>query len=136
MASYEYPCEECGDMMTAMRRDKRFCSPSCMRKSCRVRLKAEPERYAAWQERKRQEYLKHRDRYLDGAKRQRERQRAQGYYPPAGCNWEELFAQFWNGRCYLCGDSLDRDDCHLDHDHSCCPLGRSCEKCRRGFSHP
>ena len=55
-------------------------------------------------------------------------------------DWDILFEGLWSaqdGKCYLCGDPLDRDEAraiHLDHDHRCCPLGRSCERCRRGLA--
>src|SRR5262249_35206981 len=74
------------------------------------------------------------------ARQQRERWPTRGYSSRHGCDWEELFAQLWhaqNGKCYLCGEALDRDKyrgIHLDHDHSCCPLGKSCEACRRGLA--
>lgn len=224
---YEYPCEECGEMMTSTRRDKRFCSRACTRKGqperssetggrerrheitcawceakfmaprpdarycskfCRnkgyykenkeaslarsrawmqanpekrqealarfgerhpdngkqryARLKADPERYVVEQERHHQHYLDHKDDYLERGRRRRERWPTREYNSKHGCDWDELFAQLWHaqdGKCYLCGDPLDREKyrgIHLDHDHSCCPLGRSCEACRRGLSCP
>lgn len=41
------------------------------------------------------------------------------------------------GLCYLCGDPLphDRQLLAIDHDHRCCPSGRSCARCRRGLTH-
>ncbi len=38
------------------------------------------------------------------------------------------------GRCYLCGTTLVEGKIHVDHDHSCCPEGRSCQVCRRGLA--
>lgn len=32
--------------------------------------------------------------------------------------------------CYVCGSSLRLT---LDHDHSCCPVGNSCQNCVRGI---
>ena len=107
-----------------------------------ARLKADPERHAAAQEQKHQHYLEHKDEYLERAKRQRERQPTKYLDYKHGCDWAELFARLWHdqdGRCYLCGDPLDPDayrGIHLDHDHSCCPLGRSCDSCRRGLCCP
>lgn len=55
-------------------------------------------------------------------------------------DWVMLFESLWaaqKGLCYLCSDPLDREAAkaiHLDHDHRCCPLGRSCERCRRGLA--
>ena len=44
------------------------------------------------------------------------------------------------GCCACCGDDLAIDlrpglgrSVHVDHDHSCCPTGRSCGKCVRGI---
>ena len=41
-----------------------------------------------------------------------------------------------DGRCYLCGDPIERAGrgTHIDHDHACCPEKRSCKLCRRGLS--
>ena len=37
--------------------------------------------------------------------------------------------------CYLCGDPLPAGkDTHIDHDHACCPAGKSCPFCRRGLA--
>jgi hypothetical protein len=38
--------------------------------------------------------------------------------------------------CYLCGDPLpdDRARWRVDHDHRCCPPGKSCQYCRRGLA--
>jgi len=41
--------------------------------------------------------------------------------------WEEQ-----SGECGLkCGDSLELKDAHVDHDHECCPAGKSCGQCVR-----
>ncbi len=40
-----------------------------------------------------------------------------------------------DGRCYLCGDDLIPGKEDIDHDHACCPQGRSCRTCRRGLAH-
>jgi Recombination endonuclease VII len=39
-----------------------------------------------------------------------------------------LFARF-DGKCWVCRKA---DATEIDHDHSCCPLGKRCEKCARG----
>jgi hypothetical protein len=41
-----------------------------------------------------------------------------------------------DGRCYLCGDQLELQSAHIDHDHSCCPKNYSCMFCRRGLACP
>ncbi len=54
-----------------------------------------------------------------------------------GPNYVEMFAQFWadqGGCCYLCGTSMDRAEAVVDHDHNCCPAGKSCAYCRRGLA--
>jgi len=50
------------------------------------------------------------------------------------------WAAMWDaqdGQCYLCGDALVADDAstHVDHDHACCGRERSCPVCRRGLAH-
>lgn len=49
----------------------------------------------------------------------------------------EDWAALWEaqgGRCYLCGTGLVEGKIHVEHDHSCCPEGRSCQVCRRGLA--
>lgn len=50
-------------------------------------------------------------------------------------DWAAMWAA-QGGRCYLCGDDLPERGrgVHVDHDHSCCPYGKSCACCRRGLS--
>jgi hypothetical protein len=51
-------------------------------------------------------------------------------------DWDALWAA-QDGRCYLCGDELNPGPgrhVHIEHDHSCCPLFRSCSTCRRGLA--
>jgi hypothetical protein len=36
-------------------------------------------------------------------------------------------------RCAICSDPITVDTLHIDHDHACCPDGKSCEDCRRGL---
>jgi hypothetical protein len=51
----------------------------------------------------------------------------------------EDWAAMWtaqDGRCYLCGDEMTMERAHLDHDHRCCPRGKSCQYCRRGLACP
>ena len=51
-----------------------------------------------------------------------------------------MFDALWEAqadKCYLCGDELMRGVAramHIDHDHTCCPLGKTCEKRRRGLA--
>ena len=37
--------------------------------------------------------------------------------------------------CKICGIKLSEDNrgWYMDHDHNCCPINTSCEKCRRGI---
>src|SRR6185437_4391871 len=49
----------------------------------------------------------------------------------------QAFAAMWaeqGGRCYLCEDGLVPGSAHIDHDHLCCPVGKSCRWCRRGLA--
>ncbi len=48
-------------------------------------------------------------------------------------DWASLWA-VQDGRCYLCGADLVEGKVHVDHDHSCCPQGKSCGICRRGLA--
>lgn len=49
-------------------------------------------------------------------------------------DWAALWAA-QDGKCYLCGADLARSKAvNVDHDHSCCPQGRSCQACRRGLA--
>jgi hypothetical protein len=51
-------------------------------------------------------------------------------------DYEELLAA-QNGRCFICGTNEPGGKhgirFHIDHDHSCCPKGKSCKKCRRAL---
>jgi hypothetical protein len=58
-----------------------------------------------------------------------------GWFPE---HWHAQWAA-QGGCCYLCGDPLaDKEAAwwatHIDHDHRCCPSGRSCAVCRRGLA--
>lgn len=53
-----------------------------------------------------------------------------------GPEYVEDFEAMWDlqgGRCYLCADPLFRGAV-IDHDHACCPAGKSCRRCRRGLA--
>lgn len=57
-----------------------------------------------------------------------------------GLDWAVWWELTWNkqhGMCYLCGEELSRRlrESHIDHDHSCCPVNKSCWNCRRGIVH-
>lgn len=106
----------------------------------RILISADPEKAAADRERKRQDYLKNRDRILERAKDRRALERSYRKLSAHGTDYDQLVAALWeaqDGKCYLCSDPLRRDDpreVHLDHDHACCPLGKTCERCRRGLA--
>lgn len=55
-----------------------------------------------------------------------------------GPNFDAMWAGMWDaqkGLCYLCEEPLVPGfDTHIDHDHSCCPKGRTCSFCRRGLA--
>lgn len=55
-----------------------------------------------------------------------------------GLTPEDLTAllQSQHGCCYLCGNVLtpNMEKVHVDHDHRCCPSGKSCTLCRRGLA--
>jgi Recombination endonuclease VII len=51
---------------------------------------------------------------------------------------EEDKAAMWasqDGQCYLCGEPMIPGKEDVDHDHACCPKGKSCRICRRGLAH-
>jgi hypothetical protein len=47
-------------------------------------------------------------------------------------DYETMWAE-QDGCCYLCGEPL-AGKVNVDHDHSCCPPGKSCRLCRRGLA--
>jgi hypothetical protein len=50
----------------------------------------------------------------------------------------DQFEAIWRaqeGCCYLCERSLADALWAIDHDHRCCPAGKSCDNCRRGIAH-
>jgi predicted nucleic acid-binding Zn ribbon protein len=104
-------------------------------------VSADPDR-AEERHRKRLEYYDaHRERALEIERQRRVQDPFYGlYYRHGGIDWRVLFKSLWeaqDGKCYLCGDPLQPDAyraIHLDHDHSCCKLGRSCAICRRGLA--
>ena len=90
-------------------------------------------------------YAKNRERMAELARVRREqggeaflaRQRAYAAKHKHGQWIAEDWAAMWevqDGRCYLCGDDLASGKVHIDHDHQCCPAGRSCRDCRRGLA--
>jgi hypothetical protein len=101
---------------------------------------ADPEKAAAKREYDRKYYRDNRERLLERARQQRERNQLSVKRSQHGTDWGPLFEALWeaqDGCCYLCGDPLQRDAdraIHLDHSHECCPLGKSCERCRRGLA--
>jgi recombination endonuclease VII len=55
--------------------------------------------------------------------------------------WIEAAWAAQDGKCYLCGDPIsliadpgERRTAMVDHDHECCPYGKSCPECRRGLA--
>ena len=92
---------------------------------------------------KREYYLRNRENLIE---RQREYHQRNREYVLASFafnrhglqpgQWAALWAA-QDGRCYLCGEELDRSayrKIHLDHDHSHCPPGKSCRICQRGLA--
>lgn len=47
--------------------------------------------------------------------------------------WAAMLAS-QGGCCYLCNRELDPAVAVIDHDHRCCPPGRSCSTCQRGLA--
>ena len=103
-------------------------------------ISADDELAAARRAKAHEYYVENREILAVKAKARRARDRNAGRRSEHGTEWEPLFNAFWeaqDGKCYLCGDPLQPDlpkAIHLDHDHACCPLGKSCERCRRGLA--
>jgi hypothetical protein len=77
---------------------------------------------------KREYYLRNRDKALASFLFNRHGMRPE--------DWTALW-QAQDGRCYLCGDEIDRLGGRLvavDHDHSHCGQRPSCQVCRRGLA--
>jgi len=72
----------------------------------------------------------------DWYQRNRERVSASGIARRHGLQPEDWSA-LWDaqgGCCYLCGGKLVARKTDVEHDHSCCPQGSSCQTCRRGLA--
>jgi Recombination endonuclease VII len=81
----------------------------------------------------------HPERVREQAQRYRDANPGQAmrrYHGLLAGDWAALWAA-QDGRCYLCGDPLSEDGraVVVEHDHRCCPPGRSCPLCRRGLAH-
>jgi hypothetical protein len=91
------------------------------REAARRRRDADPQRHRdevrRWRDTNRDRYLANRAKLRHGAD-----------FDLAAM----LSAQ--DGSCYLCGAVLAQDDINVDHDHDCCPSGKSCSRCRRGLA--
>jgi Recombination endonuclease VII len=64
-------------------------------------------------------------------------ERSRGRRSAHGSGFARAFAKMWDeqgGQCYLCGDELTPAKAEVDHDHACCPPGKSCDACRRGLA--
>lgn len=137
-------CEYCGASFSSHRTNARFCSATCQMRTWKEQNRSHVNAYQrAW----RAKSDKARD---DENARRRERRKRLGAELRERENAYRLRrnhrflpdeqASIWSaqdGRCYLCGDPLDSNDpsgVHVDHDHSCCPKGRSCRICRRGLA--
>lgn len=152
MENNERSCEYCREIITIIKstpRRKRFCSPKC---AFSAWVEANPERYRETQARNAR---KSNERSRKPARYERICKwcstefiatRSDKYFCSRSCrnkqdyrdDREEMIASFreaQDGKCYLCENPLPVRQ-HLDHDHSCCGPKESCEKCRRGLSHP
>jgi hypothetical protein len=139
------------EAVRAYKRDWRNANRERVNEQARQRRQADPEHARELQRSYRE---RHRDEIRDranarprgpiNAARKRRRQSdpagtwATGIYERHGLTPGQ-WAAIWTsqgGRCYLCRDPLpeDRRHVHIDHDHRCCPPGRSCSRCRRGLA--
>ncbi len=113
------PCAVCGVPVESVRNTRRVC-PDCQRESRNQSMRE----YSKTHKRdKRSTVLKTRHGITVD-------------------QWQNMWDS-QDGECYLCGTTMTRGggrsakgtDAVIDHDHSCCPSGKSCENCRRGLSH-
>lgn len=119
--TYSKACEHCGTSFMGVGHS-RFCSKLCRN---RAAYRRDPSRQQAatkrWEKKNKEEVFAYRVEW-----------RRQNRAAIRRALWE---AQ--GGKCYLCGDELDLAATrppHIEHDHSCCPKGIGCPKCRRGLS--
>lgn len=117
----EIICEQCGKSMEAKKSSRRFCE-----ECSKSRAKDAMTRY-------RQSGVGVRGRNLVR------------FHGITAEQWDEIW-QEQEGLCYLCEEVMTRpldgggrksrgSDAVIDHDHECCPSGRSCSSCRRGLAH-
>lgn len=117
-------------------RQRRREDPEAVRERERRYREANPERRREWD---RQSRARNADAIR---KRQRARYSREG--PAIALRKHGMtpadYTALWDrqgGRCYLCGDELagrGSGKAAIDHDHACCPPGRSCDYCRRGIT--
>jgi hypothetical protein len=80
---------------------------------------------------------RHRDEVSQWRRDNPERHRQNRMRLAHGPDIIEDFDRMWaeqDGCCYLCDDELTPKTTAVDHDHSCCPAGKSCRACRRGLA--
>lgn len=117
----EQPCAACKAANATAKRDYLAHNPE--RRWHRLQPEKARAKARAWQRRNRERYS--------------EQKRQLAMMQRHGLNVEQVFGEFWSmqdGRCYLCGDEMQRKTAQIDHDHDCCPPSRSCDRCRRGLA--
>lgn len=155
----EKPCSACRDANAALSR-QRYGRTEESRAKRREHYRKNRARFNAWQ---REYYSQNREKIRAqqaayGARpgsREAQKDRAAMWYQVNGEQVRaavmarfhdgmtpEAWAALWvaqDGRCYLCGDELERGKKnrrgpHIEHDHSCCGPHKSCRVCRRGLA--
>ena len=123
MDSKPKPCEECGDSLPSLHAARRFCD------QCRVVRRARSGK--PWRERNptynSDHWAKNRHKYIGSARDRTLR----SYYNISEADYMTMFAA-QDERCAICGSKSERW-LDVDHDHACCPGGKSCGKCVRGL---
>jgi len=97
------------------------------------------DRGQAWRQENRDKSRAAARRWYDvNREREKERTRRRNANKCHNGDADQIRADLWEAQlrcCYLCEQPLDLALARIDHDHRCCPQGRSCAGCRRGVTH-
>lgn len=106
----------------------RSCKTCCKERSKKVYW-SDPEKQLTWHKKY---YIKKRTKILAYKKKYRDAKR----HIEAKYNLQTSYANMvanQGGLCATCGKEPDERGLHVDHDHACCNVSKSCGKCVRGL---